>query len=272
MIKYIIIGVFTFVFFISCSTNVNKIKSTQLENKQSKTLTVDVNTSRDAEEDELLKLYSAIFKISDERYDEKEAANELFRKKLIKYASANPKSITSEFENFADQDIRIITSDDKLFKIYSWNTNLGGTMHNYASIIQYKSGDKLIVLDQDDESPLYFDIITVNGANNQTYYLAISNSMFSTKDGMQSVKGFIIDNGKLDTNIKLFKTKTTILNNINVNYDFFSVLDHQERPIRLIKYDQRSQILMIPIVRENGEVTKKYLNYQFDGNQFVYID
>ena len=71
--------------------------------------------------------------------------------------------------------------------------------------------------------------------------------------------------------LKLFKTKTDLLNEINVYFDFFSVVDRPERPLRLIKYDTDKKIIYIPIVFEKGKVTDRYILYQFNGQYFEHI-
>jgi len=75
----------------------------------------------------------------------------------------------------------------------------------------------------------------------------------------------------LNDTLKLFKTKTNLLNEIEVNFDFFSVVQRPERPLRLIKYDPDKKIIYIPIVLENGKVTDRYILYQFKGQYFEQI-
>ena len=60
-----------------------------------------------------------------------------------------------------------------------------------------------------------------------------------------------------------------MLNKIEAEFDFFSVVDRPERPLKLIKFEQNK--LYIPVVDEKGTVSKKFLVYQLNSNCFEYI-
>jgi hypothetical protein len=47
------------------------------------------------------------------------------------------------------------------------------------------------------------------------------------------------------------------------------VVDKNERPIRLIKYNNALQTITLPVVTENGDVTKKKIVYQYNGHYFT---
>lgn len=103
------------------------------------------------------------------------------------------------------------------------------------------------------------------------YYLAISNGIYSSKDASQSISVFTIDNNKLVDTVKLFRTKTKLLNSIDVNFDFFNMVDRPERPLELITYDDKHKIIYIPVVNNKGQVTKKKTLYQLKGSYFEFI-
>jgi len=226
-------------------------------------------------ETDLSKSYKEILFNSDAvDWDSLEIANKIFRKKIFNYTSNYPATLTHNF-NSLKNDIYIVTSDDNLFRIYSWDTYRGGTMHDFEAVFQFKSNDKVYSkicynAKESDYTPFYSQIFTVK-TKDKTYYLAISNGIYSTKDAGQSIKAFAIENNSLNDTLKLFKTKTDLLNEINVYFDFFSVVDRPERPLRLIKYDTDKKIIYIPIVFENGKVTDKYILYQFNGQYFEHI-
>ena len=77
-----------------------------------------------------------------------------------------------------------------------------------------------------------------------------------------------IENGKLNENVKLFKTREGLTSGINVPFDFFTVVNRPERPLKLIKYDDTKKTLSIPIVYENGKVTNRFIVYKFNGKYF----
>jgi len=103
------------------------------------------------------------------------------------------------------------------------------------------------------------------------YYLAISNGIYSSKDASQSISVFTIDNNKLVDTVKLFRTKTKLLNSVDINFDFFNVVDRPERPLELITYDDKHKIIYIPVVNNKGQVTAKKILYQLKGSYFEFI-
>ena len=216
-------------------------------------------------------ILSARFDLED--WEKLDVANKVFKEKLINYTSSYLSTLTYGFDSL-NKEIKIVTSNDGLFRIYSWDTQQGGTMLDFENVFQYefdggvcvkasKTGDGIF-------NPFYSEIFTLK-ANGKTYYLAINNDILSSKDVMQSIKVFTIENSSLDDTVKLFKTKTQLLNEINVGFDFFSVVDRPERPVRLIKYDPKKKIVYIPVVLEGGKVTDRYILYQFNGQYFEHI-
>jgi hypothetical protein len=226
----------------------------------------------------LIKSYKRIlsnrFDSDDIPWDRIESDIVNFREKLFNYTVDYPATLTYNFDSLKN-DIFIVTSEDNLFRIYSWDTWRTGSMHDFENIFQFKSGNKIYykkiyAIEENDYVPFYSQIFTVK-ADDKTYYLAVNNGIYSNKDASQSIKVFTIENNTLNDTLKLFKTKTKLYNEINVGFDFFSVVDRPERPLRLIKYDPNKKIVSIPIVLENGKVTDRYILYQFKGEYFEHI-
>ena len=223
------------------------------------------------------KILSDRFDADTTDWDSLELHNKFFRDKLLKYTANYSATLTFKFDSLRKDNFKIISSDDKLLRIYSWDTWHGGTMLDFESVFQYKNKDKVYSKFYDDTTndgegytPFYSQLFTLN-ANNKTYYLAVYNGIYSTKDASQSIKIFTIENKLLNNSVKLIKTQNGLTNSINVNFDFFSVAARPERPLRLIKYDNAKKIIYIPIVLENGKVTDKFILYQFTGQYFEKI-
>ena len=87
---------------------------------------------------------------------------------------------------------------------------------------------------------------------------------------VQNLSTLLEENQLIDTT-KIFKTKTKKLNNISVEFDFFSVADRPERPLELISYDEKKKIIYIPLVNNNGKVSNKNILYQLKGGYFEFI-
>ena len=208
-------------------------------------------------------------------YDSLVDANDQFEKSLLNVTSKNPKTIGFDFKQLKERGLWISTSDDGLFRIYSWDTWTGGTMHFQQNIFQYKSGKKIFarilpdpLSEEDDYSVKWYMRIYTVHTSKHTYYLGLYDCTYSTKDAYQGVKAFAINDTVLNDSVKLIKTGTGIKNNLGFDYDFFSVVDRKERPIYLISYNKETTTLRIPIVLDEGKVTNRFIDYKFKGRYF----
>jgi hypothetical protein len=215
-------------------------------------------------------------------YDEKMGAdlykeNETFKTKLLKHS----KKLSTLKYKFAELNkyISISTSDDNKFRIYSWDTETGGTMHNFENVYQFqgKNGKAHSSTSSDDDETgagaFVSDIYTLDTKAGKVY-LARFSAILSTSLSYQSIDLFKIENNSLNDKIKLFRTTSGLQNSIGFQYDFFSVVDRKERPIKLILYDKQAKVIKIPVVIEdkknpNGRVTNKFIVYRFNGTYFV---
>lgn len=198
-----------------------------------------------------------------------------FSEQLQNYIIKNPQSLNYKFSKLISSKLcEIATSKDGLFRIYSWDLLTGGSMHFFSSIFQFKAKGQIYTFVpkeiEGDAGCFYSKIHSVN-IGNKTYYLAIGNGIYSTKDANQSIQAFLIEKNKLIDTQTIFKTKNKELNRIDVNFDFFSVVDRPERPVELIKYDSIRQIIFIPVVKENGAVTNKNIQYKLKEDKFEFI-
>jgi hypothetical protein len=200
--------------------------------------------------------------------------NHLFDKKMEYYTTHFPATLTYPFDSLIKDGIDIISSGDSLFRIYSWDRCDGGTMHFFDNLFQFASGGKvftkLFVETESNPGEFYSQIFTLK-ANGTTYYLAIGNGIYSGRDCGQSIETYTIENHSLNDSVKLIKTREGLVNSLSIGFNFFSVVNHPERPLRLIKYDSSKKILSIPVVDDNEKVTNRYLLYQFNGKYFQFI-
>lgn len=211
--------------------------------------------------------------------DSLDKESKIFRKKFLAYTSTYPKTFTCKFDLLQKKyNLHLQTSDDNLFRLYSWNLLCTSTMQGYEAIAQFKSGKNVYSKLYYDDAyngegvyvPFYSQIFTFKNRN-KTYYLAIGTGIYSGVSLSQSIKAFTIENNSLNDTIKLFKTKTKLLNEIGFYFESYNVYDDAERPYRLIKYDKNKKTIYIPIVIEGGEVTNKYILYKFNGQYFERI-
>src|SRR5688572_169486 len=69
--------------------------------------------------------------------------NALFKKLLIEYLKEDELTLTASFDTVVKAGLLIASSDDHLFRIYSWDTQTGGTMRFYNNVYQYKTRNKV---------------------------------------------------------------------------------------------------------------------------------
>lgn len=229
-----------------------------------------------SQENKFVKLYSKLDSFTQgDDYDSISFYSDKFENEFTSFIKNNPATLNYSFKKLIDSNYCYIgTSDDGNFRIYSWDTWTGGTMHIFKEIYQWKSNGKIFAkvpkYEEGDAGRFCSKIFTANFSN-KPYYLAITNGIFSTKDAMQSISAFSIEGNKLVDTVKLFKTKTKSLNTINVAFDFFSVVDRPERPLQLITYDNAKKIIYIPVVDDKEQVTKKNILYQLKDRHFEFI-
>lgn len=178
-------------------------------------------------------------------------------------------------------EMYVATSKDGKLRIYSWDMQTGGTMHDFASVFQFqgKSGKVFTWTDEDeDESAgsFYTQIFQV-ASKSGPVYLVNSNFIGSTSLHGQSIKTLRIDGDVLDRDAKLIKTGNGLQDSVSFGYDFFSVVDRPERPIKLFTFDEARKEFKFPVVIEDekkpqGRVTNKLITYRFNGTHFVKIN
>lgn len=226
-------------------------------------------------EKQAVKQYSALLLQQENNFDSVAVYSDRFSKNFQKNIRSNPATLGYNFKALQDSNFcSIQTSADSNFRIYSWDTWTGGTMRFFNTIFQYRYNGqvftKVPVKGEGDPGSAGVQVFTVT-LKGKTIYLNVTNAIGSSKDCAQSIRAYSIENGKLIDTVKVFKTKTKTLNSIEVSYDFFSVVDRPERPVRLITYDENKQMIYIPVVNDKGTVTKKNLCYQLKGDYFEYI-
>ncbi|MBS1533222.1 MAG: hypothetical protein JSU01_23180 [Bacteroidetes bacterium] len=222
-------------------------------------------------EADLLKSFKKIDYCRDKKCDSLETANDVFAKKLKFYTEKSPFTITYPFNSLKKDYLDISTSSDGLFRIYSWDTWTGGTMHFFESVMQYKSGTGFkAIIDtpktEGDNRPDYQRMFTFK-ANGKAYYICTYLYVGSTKDVSEGIHLFTIENEKL-TDAKILKTHSGLNSDITYYYDFGSVvnIEYEKRPHP--RFDNLTNTIYLPMVDGNQQMTKKFILYKFTGQYF----
>lgn len=214
----------------------------------------------------------------DSDYDKLGQENDLLKKELVQYGKL-PATMAYSFPRLKG-DMYIVTSRDGRLRIYSWDRQTGGTMHDFDSVFQYrgKSG-KLYTWGSDDEEEsggvFYHEMFQLDAASGPIY-LAVSTFIGSTSLAGAAINSLTIDGERLNREAKLIRTGSGLQSSVSFAYDFFSVVDRPERPIRLFKFDAAGRAFTFPVVIEDektpqGRVTNKLIRYRFNGTHFVKV-
>lgn len=178
------------------------------------------------------------------------------------------------------------TSDDKLLRIYSWDTGCGGTWRIFSSITQYMFNGKTNAIygsidaicdgkqvpypndnPWENQASFVTEIFDVKGNNGKNYYLIFAYSIYSgatysyevmlcelTAKGPRRVKAFK-DGNKL-TDCLIFSKESSLVEQDADNYAM--------EP----EYNEKSRVLHMPTVNEGGLIDNAVI-YKYNGSLFV---
>jgi hypothetical protein len=222
-------------------------------------------------EKELIEIYGKLTASKYGDFDSLEYFSNLFSSKFEQLISSDPKTLKHSFRKLVDAYVcNVETSKDGLFRIYSWDSQLGGTMRFFNVIYQYKSGETVKTQRYSstfEGDPAWFcsEIFTLK-TGKKTHYLGITNGIYSSKDVSQSIRAFELTDKGVNDSIALFKTEEGLTNSLSVYYDFFSVVDRPERPVSIIRYDERKKQITLECVSVKEKIIPNcYTFYQFNG-------
>ena len=209
------------------------------------------------------------------------AASDLFKQKLMKYG-VRADVLKFSFPKLSES-MFIATSKDGRLRVYSWDLESGGTMHDYDRVIQFVgSHGKVIAWTDGDENEydgggaFYTDVFQVASARGPIYLLASTSRASSSLTGA-TLRVMRVNGNELETKAKMIKTASGLTNDVSFAYDFFSVVDRPERPIRLFTFNEARKEFKFPVVIEDsetpqGRVTNKSITYRFNGTHFVKVN
>lgn len=232
--------------------------------------------------DHLVKLEKASNYGGSSDYDVLAVENEALQKALVKYGT-RADVLRYRFPKLKGR-MNVTTSRDGKLRAYSWDTNEGGTMHDFLTVFQYMGKSGKVITDTDP----YGQSMEDRGAGTFVHqifqtdtaagpiYLVVDQFIGSTSLSGQAINAFRINGEKLNRRAKVIKTASGITDNIGFEYDFFSVVDRPERPVRLFTYDEVKRSFRFPVVIEDsktpqGRVTNRFITYRFDGRYFVKV-
>ncbi len=207
-----------------------------------------------------------------------EKENELLKNDLLKFGK-HPTMLAYDFARLK-KEMYVVTSRDRRLRIYSWDRQTGGTMHDFDSVYQYRGKSGTVhswsaTSEDDSAGVFYHDLFQVDSPSGPIY-MAVSTFIGSSSLSGASIRVMTINSDRLDVDPKLIRTADGLKNSISFGYDFFTVVDRKERPIKLFTCDTAKRSFSFPVVIEDektpqGRVTKKRITYRFDGKYFVKV-
>lgn len=213
---------------------------------------------------------------SDEK--ELEKANKAISDLIL--GSRTVASLAYSFPKLKDR-MYITTSADGKLRTYSWDLETGGTLHNFETIFQFRGANGTVHTwteggDEEDVGGGFYTQIAQIAGPKGPIYLAVSNYIASNSLQGQSVDTLTIEGETLNTRAKLIRTGKGLTNTVGFAYDFFTVVDRPERPIKLFFFDEAKKEFRFPVVIEDdktpqGRVTDKFITYRFNGRNFVKV-
>jgi hypothetical protein len=130
------------------------------------------------------------------------AAYASFVTKLLHYTSTSPSTLKYTFLQLHWPQMTILTSDDSLFRVYSWPAPIPG------NVFQWKSKNTTISMCDTLQRVGEYCVreFTVH-TRDKDYYLCIFNKSVRDRVARQRLTAFVIQNGKLVEDVQFFKTR-----------------------------------------------------------------
>ncbi len=198
-----------------------------------------------------------------------ENANDNFAHYLITIGK-NTQLLSYPLKEAKQSGLTIATAPDNLVRCYSWDTQTGGTMHFFRTVVQYKCKNgtsKAIEMltrtteeDAGDPGWSFDSIHLLQTKSGQKVYLITGLGIYSTMYSGCIIQAYTINNNDFKP-IPFFQTKKSCLKEISYS---------GSGNIPQIEFTDQDKTLLIPIITKDGISTKRNLIYKFNGEKFVF--
>ncbi len=110
------------------------------------------------------------------RIDSIRQANTAFRNSLLAYTASAKATFNYDFTLLEKEGLIVRTAEDGLFRIYSWDTGMGGAEHDFDAVYQYRVNNEVFSQlaghDAQETGKWYSNIYTLK-TETKTYYLGL---------------------------------------------------------------------------------------------------
>jgi hypothetical protein len=198
-------------------------------------------------------------------YDSIGRYDSLFGEMLQQLTDGNPASLHYPFTRLQNQAVAIATSSDGRLRIYSWDGQTGGSAHNANNVYQYEIDGKvystLTIVDGgpgDSYSAIY-----LFKTGDKTYYLAVSEAIIANLQLHATLEILQLEGHRLQSNIPLIRTASGTTGTLGFDYTLDNDID------AAFHFNPATGTITVPVVLEDGHVTKRKITYSFNGKYFV---
>lgn len=183
----------------------------------------------------------------------------------------------NDFQLNVKGEVKFVISDDKKIGVVSWNTNLGGTMIDFAAIIGYQTPDGLYHAKRmeqefqgtvENDKDFYTNIYSLKNKYKKTIYLLASQGQGSTLTPYYSLDSYLIED-------QLMSYGNLFEGNPDGLFVAFDYTDPKNRNVAFVdlgfKFLKKGLYIRKPIAEKNGGFTGRYEVYKFDGAKYNFL-
>lgn len=224
----------------------------------------------------------------------------MLNEELIDFICKEPQTLDYPFDSLQSKEYAtVVTSEDGNLRFYYWDNRMGGTYISWSNICQYRSGDKVYTYKNSIMNVKYrntseepHDGCSINGIktiydeSNSPIYLVYAYLRLSSALGYSSIEAVKIEGDKLVA-VPIFIDKANDYNNIDPESkeyvamcyrglehtipDWYFRTNYGDGWDWLFTYNEKTNILYIPLTCPEEELTDRYSLYHFDGKKLCYI-
>lgn len=223
-----------------------------------------------------------VFKAQVSPKDSLVVANTMLLNYLLKVCDKNAELLRYNFKLPENSDMRIVTSDDKKLRFYSWDSHTGENEHDYYTVSQYETPKGVragtdIYKHKDKQGKGYQKIYTLPIYNERVpewkdkkIYLVIASDIASDNNIRKTITSYMLDpeEKNLSRGLDMFREEgkpnleyLEYVYNYSSNYDFKKMKEEYET-----RYEKGK--LYVPEVKDY-KMTGKYFVYNYDGLNFI---
>ncbi len=198
-------------------------------------------------------------------YDSISRYDSIFGETLQRLTAGNHASLHYPFTRLQSQGVRIATSSDRCFRIYSWDGQTGGTAHNANNVYQYEINGKVystLTLVDGGPGDSYSAIYPFK-TGDTTFYLAASEAVVATLQLHATLEILQLEGDSLRSNVPLIRTASGMTGTLGFDYTLDSDNDAG------FHFNPATGTITFPVVLEGGHVTKRKITYTFNGKYFA---